>query len=122
VSAGLRAYRKAAADLAPPHERAVAAHERAVDCLRHAIAMADLGELALHKSLLCRGIALVGALPAEIDAERAGALGDELVALYGYAAARLSEANARGDVGPIRDAVAVLERLGRGFRAAGRAP
>ena len=96
MSAGLRAYRKAAANLAPPHERAIAAHDRALDCLRQALATQERGEFALHKALLCRAIALVGALPAEIDPERGGELGQALLDLYDYMGARLVEANARG--------------------------
>ncbi len=116
MSAGLRAYRKAAANLAPPHERAIAAHDRALDCLRQALATQERGEFALHKALLCRAIALVGALPAEIDPERGGELGQALLDLYDYMGARLVEANARGGAEPIRDVIAVLDKVALGFR------
>lgn len=104
-------YRRMSIETASPEELVVRMYEGAIRYARAARDAHRAGDLGGRGRGLSRALAIVGELRGALDLERGGEIALNLRGLYGFVWDRLLEANLRGRVEAIDEAVDVLERL-----------
>ena len=91
-----------------------------LDCQRAVTAIED-DDVKERCEQIGHAIKLVRALEVSLDTELAPELCDNLVGLYGYVRGRLVDANLKGDVKPVRDALELIGEVHESFLAAQKA-
>ncbi len=104
-------YQEVALQTASVRQLMVMTHERALGCLRQAIAQFERGDVAGHRTLLHKGRALVLQAPELLDLESGGELVAKTCSLYVYVNRRLLFADLRKDLEPIREAITLLDNM-----------
>lgn len=91
-----------------------------LDCQR-AVTAIENDDVKDRCEQLGHAIKLVGALAVSLDSELAPELCANLVGLYDYVRARLVDANLKGDVKPVQEAMELIREVHGSFQAAQKA-
>jgi len=107
---------------ASPHQLVTMLFEGFTDAIAQARAAMLAGQIEPKGKAIVRAVRIIDeGLIASLDLEAGGQLADDLMALYGYIARRLTHANHRNDTAALDECVRLIEPLRAAWVAIGPA-
>jgi flagellar protein FliS len=108
---GFQQYQQMDINTTSPTGLIVKLYEGAIRQARVARAHQEAGRIAERGRAIAKAMAIVSELASALDMERGGEIATNLNALYAFVNERLVDANLRGQVAPIDEAVGILATL-----------
>lgn len=97
-------------------------YEGAIDALRQARVHLEAGRIPERSEAINKAMQIVLELQGSLDLERGGEIARALAELYAYTQERLAEANARQQLRPLEEALALLSVVYDGWKDAALEP